>query len=346
MKFRINGAVVVAVSVLVAGGSLVAHGAKFPKNRQLKERSEEFFKTDEARRVGEQVLLYQRDTGGWPKNEDMCRPFTQVDRDSILAAKSRTTDSTIDNNATTLQMAYLARLYRATGDVRYRDAVRRGIEFLLSGQYPGGGWPQFWPDNRGYQVHITFNDHAMRNAMEVVREMRDGVAPYGDDTDIVTPELRERLKDSFDRGVECILATQIVRDGKPTVWCQQHYRDTYLPAPARSYELPSFCSSESVGLVELLMSLPEPDTRVKAAVHGAMAWLDAHKITGYRCVRWDENGNHVDATLVAVEGAGPLWARFYDLEEELPYVCDRDGVPRRHLEEIGSERRNGYGWYN
>ena len=44
--------------------------------------------------------------------------------------------------------------------------------------------------------------------------------------------------------------------------------------------------------------------------------------------------------------ASPIWARFYDLEEELPYVCDRDGVPRRHLEEIGSERRNGYGWYN
>ena len=29
-----------------------------------------------------------------------------------------------------------------------------------------------------------------------------------------------------------------------------------------------------------------------------------------------------------------------------PYVCDRDGLPRRRLENIGSERRNGYSWYN
>ena len=29
-----------------------------------------------------------------------------------------------------------------------------------------------------------------------------------------------------------------------------------------------------------------------------------------------------------------------------PFVCDRDGVPRRHLYQIGSERRNGYSWYN
>lgn len=346
MNFKFSHVLTLAVSVLVGWGSFVAEGAKFPKNRQLKVRSEKFFQTDEARRVGDQVLLYQRVTGGWPKNMDMCTPFTEEQRAAVLADKENTFDSTIDNNATTLQMAYLARLYRATGDVKYRDAVRRGIEFLLAGQYPSGGWPQFWPDNHGYQIHITYNDNAMCNAMSVVRDMRDGVEPYGFDTDIVTPEMRERLKDSFDRGVECILITQIRKDDKPTVWCQQHYRDTFLPAPARSYELPSYCSSESVALADLLMSLPEPDRRVRDAVHGAMDWLDSHKIMGYRYAHFDDEGNRMNSTLVAEAGAGPIWARFYDLDEELPYVCDRDGVPRRHLDEIGEERRNGYGWYN
>ena len=28
-----------------------------------------------------------------------------------------------------------------------------------------------------------------------------------------------------------------------------------------------------------------------------------------------------------------------------PYVCDRDGLPRRRLEDIGHERRNGYAWF-
>ncbi|MBD5332818.1 MAG: pectate lyase [Bacteroides sp.] len=346
MKYKFYKAMMFAASVLLTGVSSEVQAAKFPKNRQLKARSEKFFVTDEARRIGDQVLLYQRVTGGWPKNMDMCTPFTDEQRHAILSDKENTFDSTIDNNATTLQMAYLARLYNATGDRKYRDAVRRGIEFLLAGQYPSGGWPQFWPDNHGYQIHITYNDHAMRNTLEVIRDMRDGAEPYSADSDIVTPELRERLKDSFDRGIACILATQIRKDGKPTVWCQQHYRDTFLPAPARAYELPSYCSSESVGLVDLLMSLPEPDDSVKAAVHGAMAWLDSHKIMGYRYAHFDAEGRRINSTLLAEDGAGPIWARFYDLDEELPYVCDRDGVPRRHLDEIGDERRNGYGWYN
>ena len=345
MKFNVSQVLMLALGLLMAGWSSDAV-AQSSKNRQLKQRSEEFFKTDEARRIGEQLLLFQRVTGGWAKNIDMCSPLSDEQRAEVLSEKERRFDSTIDNDATTMQMAYLARLYKATGDVKYRDAVRRGIEFLLAGQYPKGGWPQFWPENRDYQIHITYNDDAMLNTLEVIRDMIEGQEPYRFDSDIVTGELRERLKDSFDRGIECILATQIVNDGKPTVWCQQHYRDTYLPAPARSYELPSYCSSESVGLVKLLMSLPEPDARVKNAVHGAMRWFDDHKIVGYRLVRRDAQGQEIDATLVADAQAPPMWARFYDLEEGLPYVCDRDGVPRRHLEEIGQERRNGYSWFN
>lgn len=34
------------------------------------------------------------------------------------------------------------------------------------------------------------------------------------------------------------------------------------------------------------------------------------------------------------------------MEHCAPYVCARDGIPRRRLDEIGSERRNGYSWYN
>jgi PelA/Pel-15E family pectate lyase len=43
--------------------------------------------------------------------------------------------------------------------------------------------------------------------------------------------------------------------------------------------------------------------------------------------------------------APALWARFYDLKTGVPYVCDRDGIPKPHLADIGSERRNGYSWF-
>ena len=92
--------------------------------------------------------------------------------------------------------------------------------------------------------------------------------------------------------------------------------------------------------------LPNPDERVKKAVHAAMRWFDKYKLTGYKEIRKGYKGSpDQDRYLVKDANAKPMWARYYDLEYCEPYVCDRDGVPRRHLEQIGSERRNGYSWY-
>ena len=48
--------------------------------------------------------------------------------------------------------------------------------------------------------------------------------PY--DGDLTDKAMRQRLSKAFDKGIECILATQIVTDGQLTVWCQQHDRET------------------------------------------------------------------------------------------------------------------------
>lgn len=338
--------------LLMAITICIAAMAQQPRMRRnmLRETSPEFFKTDEARRIGDQVLLWQRCTGGWPKNIDMVSPMDDAKRKAVSDDKQRRDDSTTDNGATTTQMTYLARLYGATGDVRYRDAFRQAVEYLLSGQYKNGGWPQFWPEQRDYQIHITYNDDAMYNTMQLIRALYEGTEPYGGD--LCTPELKKRLIKAFNKGVECILATQIrvpAADGKkqvPTIWCQQHDRETYAPAPARAYELPSFTPQESASLVLLLMSLPNPDKRVKAAVHGAMAWFDKYKLTGLKIVRTRmDNAKGFNTKLVSDPDAAPIWARYYDLDNCMPYVCDRDGIPRRRLEDIGPERRNGYSWY-
>ena len=309
----------------------------------LNETRPDFFKTEEARRIGQQLMLWQRCTGGWPKNIDMVSPMTDEQKQKVAADKQLTDDSTIDNGATTQQMRFLARLFQQTGDKQTREAFIRGVEFLLSGQYEDGGWPQFWPNPHGYQVHITFNDDAIYNTMVMLRDMVQMKEPYqGKLTD---KKLRQRMQKAFDKGVECILATQIRVDGQPTIWCQQHDHETLKPAKARAYELPSYGPQESASLVQLLMQLPNPDERVKQAVHGAMRWFDKYKLTGLRLVRTGWREGTPDVKLVKDEHGGPLWARYYDLEHCEPYVCDRDGVPRRRLEDIGHERRNGYSWY-
>lgn len=316
-----------------------------PQRNMMRATDPKFFQTAEARRIGDNMLLYQRVTGGWPKNIDMTRELNDEERAKVMADKERRDDSTTDNNATTMQMKYLARLYQATKDKRYKEAFDKAVEYLLSGQYDNGGWPQFWPGMRDYQIHITYNDDAMVNTMLLLRDIAEQKSPY--EGNLTNKALRKRAVQAFDKGVECILSTQIRVDGKPTVWCQQHDRETFLPAKARAYELPSYCSQESAYIVKLLMELPNPDERVKAAVHGAMAWFDKYKLTGLRVVRTGRWGSpDRDTRLVEDATAKPLWARYYDLKYVEPYVCDRDGLPRRHLSDIGPERRNGYSWYN
>lgn len=347
MKIIFGKVTATFVAAALATGSFAQQGTggKYPGewNRIAKIKRDSFFLTDEARRVGENVLAYQRQTGGWPKNIDMARTLDDGEMAKVKEDKARRDDSTIDNGATTTQMTFLARLYRQTKDARYRDAVLAGAEFLLGGQYDNGGWPQFWPNPRGYQVHITFNDGAMVNTMRLLRDMAGRKEPY--DGDLTDDALRERMRKAFDKGIECFLATQIVKDGEPSVWCQQNDRETYKPAQARAYELPSYCSMESAGITRLLMELPDPDERVKRAVHGAMKWFDAYKLTGLRYDRSPWNDGERSDRLVEDPQGKPLWARYYDLKYCEPYVCDRDGLPRRRLEDIGLERRNGYKWY-
>ena len=304
----------------------------------MRETSQEFFQSDEARRIGDQLLLYQRVTGGWPKNIDMAKSLSDKEREKIVADKQKHNDSTTDNDATTLQMIFLARLYQSTKDVRYRDAFRQGVAYLLSGQYENGGWPQFWPVMRDYQIHITYNDDAMANTMILLRDIAAQKEPYqGDLTD---DQSRQQMTKAFNKGIECILNTQIVTNGELTVWCQQHDRETLLPAHARAFELPSYCTMESALLTRLLMELPNPDERVKKAVHAAMRWFDKYKLTGYKVERTGRPGSADQNTkLVKDTLAPPIWARFYDLELCEPFVCDRDGVPRRHLDDISLETK-------
>jgi PelA/Pel-15E family pectate lyase len=135
-------------------------------------------------------------------------------------------------------------------------------------------------------------------------------------------------------------------NGQVTVWCAQHDAITLAPAPARTYELPSFSGSESVKIVRYLMSLPEPSPRVVAAVDAAVAWLRAHALRGIRVERRPDPSTPRGYDLFVVDdpSAPLLWARFYDLETAQPIFVGRDGVKREQLSDIEYERRTGYSY--
>ena len=298
--------------------------------------------SETARRIAENLLLYQYPSGGWPKNIDMAAPLTAAQKAEL--AERPHDDATIDNGATTTQIAFLARIHGVTQDARYRAAAERGIDYLLAAQYPNGGWPQYFPLRKGYYTHITFNDGAMIDTMTVLRDLAAARPAYA----WANAARRAQAKAAVERGIECILKCQVVQDGKLTAWAAQHDEQTLAPAWARRFEPPSLASAESVGIVRFLMSVESPSPDIVAAIDAAVAWLDANKITGFRSevVSAPDQPGGRDRVLIADEKAPPLWARFYELGTNRPLFMGRDSVARYQLAEIEHERRVGYSWYS
>jgi PelA/Pel-15E family pectate lyase len=299
----------------------------------------EWYATPQARAIADSVLQYQSSHGAWPKNTDLTKtPVTAEIRRVIETSGSA---NTIDNGATTTPMRFLALVGEATGEVKYRDAFERGVDYLLASQYQNGGWPQFFPLREGYYSHVTFNDDAMVNVLTLVRDVAAGKVPYA----FVSPARKARAADAFARGIDVILRTQLKQDGKLTAWCAQYDEKTLEPAWARKYEPPSLSGNESVGLTRLLMDIEQPKPEVVAAVEASVAWLRTAAIPGLRLEEFTGADGKKDRRVVADPAAPLIWARFYELGTHRPIFLGRDSKVHYAVSEIEHERRNGYAYY-
>lgn len=299
----------------------------------------EWYAGEEARAIAGNMLLYQSPEGGWPTDTDTTVPPSA----EYFARKPSGRAPTIDDDATTRPLRMLAKVVTSTGDERLRAAFERGFDYLLAAQYPNGGWPQYFPLRPGYYSHITYNDNAMINVLALLRDAANAEEPFA----FVDSARRSRAAAAVEKGISCILKTQVRQAGRLTAWGAQHDENTLAPAWARKFEPPALVSAESVGIVKFLMAIPTPSPEVIAAIEGALAWLTRVQLTGIRedhPPRADVPHKH-DRVIVADPAAPPLWARFYELGTDRPLYGSRDGVARYVLAEVEPERRGGYAWH-
>jgi len=302
----------------------------------------EWYATDEATWIADSVLLYQHNNGGWEKNLDMAGVLTQREK-TIIAQRKTNADTTIDNGATYTQLAYLANVFRAKTLERHRVSFLNGLDFLLKSQYENGGFPQFFPLREGYYSHITFNDNAMVGVLRLLRDIAEKKSDYA----FVDEEHRQRAEKAVQKGIECILKTQIIVAGQHTVWCAQYDEVTLAPAAARKYELVSLSGGESAGIARFLMTIDHPSAQVVEAIESAVAWFNKAKISGIKWVEKPDASNPRGFNRVVIKdpNAGPLWARFYEIGTNRAIFVGRDGITRYNVADIEAERRNGYNWY-
>ncbi len=311
-----------------------------------------WYASPEARHVADNIVSFQTPAGGWGKNVDRTGPVRArgehyVPIEHLPAnAKSDMSDEnwsyvgTIDNNATTTELRYLARAQAAAPGAEgnaYRESFLKGIRYLLNAQFPNGGFPQVYPLQGGYHDALTYNDDAFSSAVSVLAE----VARHQGDYAFVPDALAVEAKAASNRAIQLILKTQVVIDGKRTVWGQQHDALTLAPAGARNFEPIALSSDESADLLVFLMKQAGHSPSVDAAVEDGVNWLKAHAIYGVAFEKGPDGRKLVDKP-----GAGPIWSRYYDIKTGKPIFGDRDRSIRTDVNELSAERRNGYSWYN
>ena len=246
---------------------------------------------------------------------------------------------TIDNNATIQEMRLLAVRYKETTNNNYKVAFKtsfnKAVNFLLTMQRSKGGLPQVWPKRGNYSDQITLNDNAMIRAMVTMMDIANKTSPF--DSDIIDEATRSKMQGAMDKAIDYLLKAQIVNNGNLTVWCAQHDTNSLAPVGARAYELPSKSGNESMGVVWFLMNWPKQTEAIQNAVKGAIAW--------YKKNRLKDKAFSKTAGVVDKSGSS-LWFRFYEVNSDDYFYCDRDGASTKTQDfmKISEERRTGYQW--
>ncbi len=297
--------------------------ASTPDWGSILKNSDAWFGSSDGIKLAEEIVKYQLSDGGWRK-------------DMTTSTSGSWGKSTIDNDTTTSQIIVLAKVYKQTNNSKYLTACQKGIDLLLNGQYSNGGWPQIFNDPGTYHTHITYNDGAMIHVMQILTDVSNRTGNFS----FIDSNRASRAKTAVQKGIDCILKTQIVINGVKTAWCQQHDEYTLKPTSGRAYELPSISSSESVGIVNYLKTISNPSSEITNSINSAIEWMKKVQILGIKVV---DTGN--DRVVVSDPNAPPIWARFYEMGTNRPIFVDRDGSLHYNMSEISQERRTGYAWY-
>ncbi|MFN3228235.1 MAG: pectate lyase [Asticcacaulis sp.] len=309
----------------------------------------EWYRSEAGRQVTRNILSFQLPVGGWGKNQPRDKAPRQRGQsfvpDSGFAKDPRPERmgsyvGTFDNGATIHELFFLGQVI-SHDDVMAEvalAALRKGLNYIATSQYPNGGWPQVWPLQGGYHDAVTLNDNMMVNILRLLRAVAHGEGAFS----ALTDSERGLARAQYDKGVQLLLRLQTQPDLGAPLWAQQYDARSLKPVAARAFEPVALSSTESADVLTLLRDAAKEGAALAKAYEAGKAALARLALFGVDWVRTPEDG----MKLVPVSGAGPIWSRYYTLGTLKPVFGDRDGRIYDDVNVISLERRNGYAWFS
>lgn len=239
-----------------------------------------------AKRAADALIKGQHPSGGWNYLIDFAGEESTRDwYDTIGQNGWRLEEfhhyygnATFDDGGTAEAAEFLLRLYLEKRDKRYKAALEKAIDFVLSAQYPNGGWPQRYPaagefplhGNPDYTLFITFNDDVAAKNIDFLM--------------LCYQSLNEkRLLTPIIRAMNSFILTQMPQP-QPG-WALQYSVDL-KPAAARSYEPAALSPSSSADNILKLLEFYRftGDRKFIRRIPEALAWLEDVKLPEDRIV--------------------------------------------------------------
>jgi len=300
-----------------------------------------WFGQEEARRLADVILSFQSPSGGWSKHTGFAkgprRPGMQFSS-QYEPGRPPHYLATFDNHSTTDEMQFLASVWNATKREDCKAGFIKGLDFIFAAQFPNGGWPQVYPLEGGYHDDVTFNDDAMTHVLELLQAITRNEPDFA----FLDASQRQKAAAALDRGIQCVLQSQIRQGTNRTVWCAQFDPLTLRPSAARKMEPASLSGAESAHILLFLMSITNPSPDMVTSIESGLHWFEDAKIKGE--TKTGPNGKQYFEPNPA--GGEVRWARFYNLTNNQPEFPGRDGVIYNSFAEMAAVNRLGYDYFS
>ena len=298
-----------------------------------------------SKTIADYVISWQMDyegLGGWSKRFDdriYSRKWNGTEKISYQYTQSGTVPmSTLDNDATTSHIQYLAAVYSEYGGAAYKSSVLKAMDTIFHMQHEDGAWGEMYPVQTGssqFENHSTINDQVHFNNMSMFQKILNNEYPFN--SDLFNSTYKQKIKASYDKALDFVLKAQLKKvDGTPTLWAGKYETNSYKPRWARHFEPPEIMTTESIMILYHLISIPDKSHDIKESIYYGAMWLNeyARMNTEYRVK---------ESPYFFSKSGAKMWYRFHDIESGNGIFAESSKI-LNDIMSLSEERRHGFGW--